>query len=251
MGNIAIIPARSGSKGIKDKNIKLLNGLPLIAYTIKAAIDSNIFEEIMVSTDSPEYAQIAKNCGASVPFLRSAINAGDVADSWSVVREVLGHYGEMGQTFDSFCLLQPTSPLRTAQDIQEAYWLYQEKDAVAVVSVCECEHSPNWCNVLNKDLSMENFVDSKYRLPRQKLEKYYRINGAIYIMDTKTFKENPCIYVKGSYAYIMAHEHSVDIDTMIDFKFAGLLLAENARGGVSNLSARHLFCKHILIRRCA
>ena len=109
MKNIAIIPARSGSKGLKDKNIKALNGQPLLKYSIDAAISSRIFDEIMVSTDSSHYAEIAKVCGASVPFLRSAENSEDKASSWNVVIEVLNYYKQIGQTFDTFCLLQPTN----------------------------------------------------------------------------------------------------------------------------------------------
>jgi len=117
MKNIAIIPARSGSKGLKDKNIKPLLDIPLLAYSIRAAKDSALFDEIMVSTDSDDYAQIAKDYGASVPFLRSAKTSSDTAGSWDVVTEVLSQYQTSGRYFDTICLLQPTSPLRIASDI--------------------------------------------------------------------------------------------------------------------------------------
>ena len=115
MKAIAIIPARSGSKGLKDKNIKLLNGKPLIYYTIKAALDSNCFDEVYVSTDSEKYRDIAIECGASVPFLRNTENAGDKSSSWDVVRECLAKYKEIGKDFDCFMLLQPTSPLKQSK----------------------------------------------------------------------------------------------------------------------------------------
>lgn len=121
MGNIALIPARSGSKGLKDKNIRKLNGKPLIVHSINAAIESKIFDEIMVSTDSELYADIAKDSGASVPFLRSQEQSSDSAGSWGVVKEVLQNYKKLGKTFSTVCLLQPTSPLRRADDIIEAY----------------------------------------------------------------------------------------------------------------------------------
>lgn len=167
MKNIAIIPARSGSKGLKDKNIKLLNGIPLIEYSIDAAISANIFDEVMVSTDSDMYAEIAKKCGASVPFLRSKVNSTDKASSWDVVLEVLNYYQKKDQKFDIFCLLQPTSPLRKAEDILSAYSIFNEKRAKAVVSVGEVEHSPLWCNVLDKDNSLENFLSSDRMKQRQ------------------------------------------------------------------------------------
>ena len=197
-----------------------------MAYTIEAAITSGIFEEIMVSTDSVEYAEIAKSYGASVPFLRSEVNAEDSANSWNVVKEVLDHYCELGKDYDDFCLLQPTSPLRTACDIQGAYRYYKDKNATSVVSVCECEHSPRWCNTLNEKMELDGFIEEKHNIQRQKLEKYYRINGAIYIRNIKAFRDNLSIYGKGSYAYIMSRENSVDIDTMMDFKITEILLAE-------------------------
>ena len=118
MKNIAIIPARSGSKGVRDKNIRNLCGKPLMAYTIEAALESGEFDEVMVSTDSEHYAEIARKYGASVPFLRSAKTASDSASSWDMVDEVLNCYAMLGKSFDTFCLLQPTSPLRDKKDIQ-------------------------------------------------------------------------------------------------------------------------------------
>ena len=101
MKNLAIIPARSGSKGLKDKNIKLLNGNPLMAYSIEAALESGKFDEVMVSTDSAKYADIAKEFGAMVPFLRGERTSGDTASSWDTVKEVLSCYEELGKKFDT------------------------------------------------------------------------------------------------------------------------------------------------------
>lgn len=157
MNNLAIIPARSGSKGLKDKNIKLLNGKPLIAYSIEAAKKSGIYSHILVSTNSERYGKIAIKYGAEVPFYRSEENASDVASSWDVVKEVLKKYQEMGIEFDTFTLLQPTSPLRKYEDIKKAYELFKEKEAIAVVSVCEMEHSPLWSNTLPENNSLSGF----------------------------------------------------------------------------------------------
>ena len=179
MSNIAIIPARSGSKGLKNKNIKELNGKPLLAYSIEAAKESKLFDEIMVSTDSNKYAQIARSYGANVPFLRSETNSSDNASSWNVVLEVLQKYLETGIKFNSICLLQPTSPLRTAKDIIEAYKLLETKQADAITSVCEVDHSPLWTMTLPENLSLDEFKKRDSDTPRQLLEKYYRLNGAI------------------------------------------------------------------------
>lgn len=224
MKNIAIIPARSGSKGLKDKNIKLLNGKPLLAYSIEAALKSGIYDCIHVSTDSEKYANIGKEYGADVPFLRSVEMSTDSANSWDVVLECLQKYENIGYNFDMVTLLQPTSPLRDRDDISSAYAEYQKKKASAIVSVCEMEHSPLWSNTLSEDHSMESFIKVKENMPRQKLQKYYRINGAIYMVDVSFLKKNTNIYRRGCYAYIMDSQKSIDIDTQIDFLMADFMV---------------------------
>lgn len=225
MQNLAIITARSGSKVVRDKNIRLLCGKPLIAYTINAAYNSGIFDEIYVSTDSEKYAQIAREYGAKVPFLRSSQNAGDRASSWDTVKEALEKYKEIGRRFDAIALLQPTSPLRTAEDIINCYQLFQEKDAHSVISVCEAEHSPLLYNKLDESLSMKNFLPwDCYQKPRQDLPKYYRINGAIYFIKTKQIVDIVDLYDEKCYAYIMLQEKSIDIDTELDFEIAERLM---------------------------
>ncbi len=224
MNIIAIIPARSGSKGLKDKNIKELNGKPLLAYSIEAARESGLFNEIMVSTDSENYAGIAKSFGANVPFLRSEINSSDKAGSWDVVLEVLEKYLELGKTFDSVCLLQPTSPLRTAQDIIEAYTLLETKQADAITSVSEVDHSPLWTMTLSQNLSLAEFKKQNNDKPRQLLPTYYRLNGAIYIRKVSYVKEKIQILDSNEFAYIMVREHSVDIDTELDFVVAEAIM---------------------------
>lgn len=228
MKNIAIIPARSGSKGLKDKNIKNLSGKPLIAYTIEAAIMSEEFDEIMVSTDSDIYADIAREYGANVPFLRSVANATDEASSWDMVEEVLSGYSDMGYEYDTFCLLQPTSPLRSDIDIKKAYELYRGKATFAVISVCEAEHSPLWCGHLPSTYELTNFIDQDSVKRRQSGEKFYRLNGAIYIVDTKRFRSERFLYREGSFAYVMPQIRSVDIDTEIDFMLAESIIASSS-----------------------
>lgn len=221
MRNIAIIPARSGSKGLKDKNIKDLCGKPLMAYSIEAAIKSNVFDEVMVSTDSTVYADIAKNYGARVPFLRSDFASSDSASTWDAIVEVIQGYKKLGERFDSVCILQPTSPLRTANHIVEAYETFYSKKAESVVSVCLTDHSPLWENILPKDDCMDGFLSREINADdrRQDLEDFYRINGAIYICginEALTFD----LYNKGCYAYKMSRKESVDIDDDDDFELA-------------------------------
>lgn len=229
--NLAIIPARSGSKGLINKNIKPLNGKPLMAYSIEAAINSGVFEEVYVSTDSEQYAKIALDHGASVPFLRSLATATDKASSWDVVREALEHYEGMGKTFDMFTLLQPTTPLRKASDIQKAYQLYVEKNSNAVISVCEVDHSPLWSNTLPEDNCLCNFIrEEVINLPRQELKTYYRINGGIYMVKVDYFRKNGSLYEKDCYAYIMDKERSIDIDDELDFQFAEVIMTNKGLG---------------------
>jgi len=228
--NIAIIPARSGSKGVRDKNIRDLCGKPLMAYTIEAALESGEFNEVMVSTDSEKYAEIAKKCGASVPFLRSAKTSSDSASSWDMIDEVLACYATTGKSFDTFCLLQPTSPLRTKEDIQGAYDLFREKAEFAVVSVCETEHSPLWCGQLPDDGEFTDFLQKDNMKQRQASGKFYRLNGAIYIVDIKRFEKDRYLYQKGSFAFIMKQEHSIDIDTEFDILLTEILLTKKVHG---------------------
>ena len=217
---IAIIPARSGSKGLKDKNIKELNGKPLIAYTIEAAKNSGVFDKIIVSTDSEEYAEISRQYGAEVPFLRSPETSGDKAGSWAVVKEVMD---KLDEKYDVVILLQPTSPLRTSKNITEALKLFFDKNADSVCSVCETDHPMFWCNTLDTNLSMKNFIKKEYNIPRQMLPKSYTLNGAIYIVKASSIN-NINLYSDKSFAYIMKKEDSVDIDNEIDFMTAELLL---------------------------
>ena len=225
MGNIAIIPARSGSRGLKDKNIMELCGKPLIGYSIEAALASGMFDTVMVSTDSEKYAGIARNCGAEVPFLRSERTSTDTASSWDVVEEVLDNYSALGKEFETFMLLQPTSPLRTAEDICDAYKLMAEKEANAIVSVCQVDHSPLQCGTLPEDLSMTDFISGWAKgKRRQELGDYYRFNGAIYLSNTEYFREYKDIYKDKCYALIMGKHHSVDIDDLFDFELVEAFL---------------------------
>lgn len=228
MKNIAIIPARSGSKGLPDKNIKNLNGYPLLYYAVEAARNSGLFAEIMVSTDSEKYADIARQSGATVPFLRSENNSCDNASSWDAVKEVLENYLKLGKQFDTVCLLQPTSPLRTADDIVNAYKLLKEKEADAVTSVCECDHSPLWCMTLNEDGYLGDFRKSLADLPRQKLRQYYRFNGAIYVRRIEDDKSSIRLLDNNEFAFVMEKSRSIDIDTVEDLEYAKFMLKKHS-----------------------
>lgn len=218
MRALAIIPARSGSKGLPDKNIIDLNGKPLMFYTIHAAIESNCFEEIMVSTDCKRYAEIAKKYGAKVPFFRSKTTSGDTSSSWDVVREVLKNYEQIGRTFDYIALLQPTSPLRMAEDIIRVFEMLKSEEIRSIVSVTEVDHPVQWCFTMPENHSMKTMANSPYNYTRrQELEKYYHENGAIYVVDAKKIEiPQYNFYDDQCYGYVMPRERSVDIDKEID-----------------------------------
>ena len=226
---IAIIPARSGSKGLKDKNIRLLNGKPLLAYSVEAAIGAGLFD---VSTDSQEYADIAETYGADEPFLRDEQNSGDASSSWDAVREVLRKYKANGKEYDVCVLLQPTSPMRTAEDIKGAYRMFEEKNAVSLTSVTEVDHPIQWCFKLDETFSMKDLASSPYKdCRRQELEKHYRENGAIYIVGAKDIANSTFeFYTDRCVAYIMDRGRSVDIDTLQDFAVAETILKMQAEG---------------------
>ena len=226
MTNIAIILARSGSKGLKDKNIKLMNGRPLIAYSIEAAKISGLFDVVHVSTDSQKYADIAIEYGADEPFLRSEEMSSDTADSWDAVLEVLRQYKNLGKEFDMVTLLQPTSPIRTGEDIKNAFEIFKAKDANAVISVCESDHPIEWYRPLRKDNDMSAFATSEEKWGRrQDAEKYYRMNGSIYMLKTTYLKEKPRNIIRNKvYAYVMDRYSSVDIDTQFDFDIAEAII---------------------------
>ncbi|WP_421203201.1 cytidylyltransferase domain-containing protein [Aeromonas sp. 602658] len=221
--SIAIIPARGGSKRLPNKNVLPLSGKPLIVWTIEAALDSQLFDMVLVSTDSQVIADVSMSAGAAIPFLRPAELASDTATT----NDVICHMVEWVETHYSpvtkVTLLQPTSPLRDVDNIKEAMALYDEKEASAVISVCEVDHPIQYCNRLSSDLSMNGFIPAIKNMRSQELEIYYRLNGAIYIFDRSFVGSLSDIYSDGSFAYIMDKDKSIDIDGELDFLLATLM----------------------------
>ena len=228
MNVLALIPARGGSKRLPRKNIKLLNGKPLIEWTISAAKNSQFISNVTVSTDDNEIAEVAKKSGARVPFIRPSHLANDTADSISVVKHAIEYYKKEGQKYDYVMLLQPTSPLRTSAHIDKAISLLKDRNADAVISVCLCDHSPLWSGQLGAGYFMGNFLKEVIKNARsQDLPDYYRLNGAIYLIKVDALIANNTFFLdENIFAYVMPSEASVDIDNPIDFKFAEMLIKE-------------------------
>lgn len=223
---LAIIPARSGSKGLKNKNVKDLNGKPLMAYTIEAAKKSGIFDEIVVSTDSEEYADIAKSYGATTPFLRPKILADNEISTEDVIVNLLNYYIGIEGNFEYFMLLQPTSPLRNSSDILDCLNLLEKENANAVISVCECDHSPLLTMKLDENKKLDGFLKASKSIRRQDFDTYYRINGAIYLSNIEYYLEHRDFYNENCYAYVMNKGRSIDIDDIYQFKLAEIMMKE-------------------------
>lgn len=227
---IAIIPARGGSKRLPGKNIKILGDKPLIAWTIEAAIKSKVFDHVFVSTDNEEIASISKEYGAEVPFLRPAELASDTATTNDVVTHLVDWYeAENSNKVSLVAILQPTSPLRNATHINEAFVEMQGKNAKAIISVCELEHPIQFCNRLGSGKSMAGFIKQEDMKRTQDLSPTYRLNGAIYIFDRNYVSRMDELYSEGAFAYIMSSRDSVDIDTKDDFDLVKYQICSNSR----------------------
>jgi len=229
---LAIIPARGGSKRLPNKNIRALNGKPLIAYSIEAALKCKLIDEVVVTTDSEEIASIAREYNAKVPFLRPSKLASDTSTTLDAVIHAIEFYKNVQRKeFDFVIVLQPTSPFRNNKHIDEAICLCEKKNANSVTSVCEVEHSPLWANTLDESFSMDTFIKNEFKNKRsQDLEKYYRLNGAIYLCNVnKLVKTNSFMQAASSYAYLMDNEDSIDIDTQLDFSFAELIINQGKK----------------------
>jgi CMP-N-acetylneuraminic acid synthetase len=220
---LAIIPARGGSKRLPNKNILELKGKPLICWTIESALGCEYIDEIVVSSDSDRILEISRKYGIRT-IKRPPELATDTSPTIDAVKHVIQN---LEKKYDYVVLLQPTSPLRKSIHIREAIELLFQKNADAIISVCEAEHHPLWCNTLPQDLSMKNFLRKDIINKRsQDLPKYYRLNGAIYICKTDRLVSEGTFFVKDNiFAYIMDRKSSVDIDDEIDFKLAEILIS--------------------------
>lgn len=228
---LAIIPARGGSKGIIGKNSRLLAGKPLIAHTILAAVDANRVDKIIVSTDSEEIAEIAVKHGAEVPFLRPASISQDDSPILETYNYVLDRFkADFGEAYDSFVALQPTSPFRNSYDIDSAIDLFLDNSTSSVISFTQEAHPIEWNRIVDNNLKFKDIgfdrIDN-----RQKYEKTYRFNGAVYVYKTELVKAR-AMYTDKSLAYIMPEERSLDIDTETDFLYAEFLMERMKKGEV-------------------
>lgn len=224
---LAVIPARGGSKGIPNKNIKLLGQKTLIEYSIHAALESKYVQEVVVTTDSPSIAEIARNGGASVPFLRPSDLASDTARSIDAVKHAVRFYEEeLNRYFSYIILLQPTSPLRLASDIDRAFEMFLQNHADSLQSVVEVDIHPYLLRTINQGkLSAYLSNEADHHKRRQDLEPVYALNGALYIVKRDVLMCEDTLVGKNNYGYVMPKERSVDIDNEADLKLAEFYLS--------------------------
>ncbi len=224
---LAIIPARGGSKGLPGKNIKPLHGKPLIAYTIEAALASEHITEVIVSTDDEAIYQTGLEWGATPSFLRPSELAQDnsmAVDTYIYTIERLN--SEFGGNHDAFVVLQPTSPLRTAEDIDGAVSLFKSKPVDSVISFTEEHHPISWHMYVEQDGRFNNIFPENLNNRQENRVSYYP-NGAIYVFDFALIKQRK-YYTDDSLAYLMPRKRSVDIDTLDDFEYAEFLMRKTS-----------------------
>ena len=218
MKNIAIIPARGGSKRIPRKNIKSFMGKPIIAYSIEAALQSGLFEEVMVSTDDDEIAAVAHKYGASVPFMRSEASANDYATTADVINEVLDCYAQAGKTFDSFTCLYSTAPFISADRLKKAYSMIKD-DIYSVFTCVEFSYPiQRALHIVNGKISM---LQPQYLKSRsQDLEKTYHDAGQFYVCIIDDFKKTNSLWGRNTAGLVLSEFEVQDLDTLTDWALA-------------------------------
>lgn len=221
MSSIAIITARGGSKRIPKKNIKEFCGKPMIAYSIEAALQSNIFDEVMVSTDSEEIAEIGRTYGASVPFMRSEKTASDFATTRDVLMEVLDEYEKRGRKFDDMTCIYPTAPFVTARKLRDAMALFKEKNSSLLIPVVQFSYPPQRAYVIHEGKLQFKWEDYRYTRS-QDLEPFYHEAGQFYCYNIKDYLTADGSIKENIVPFILPESEVQDIDTEEDWKMAEL-----------------------------
>ncbi|CVK19888.1 pseudaminic acid cytidylyltransferase [Sporomusa sphaeroides] len=219
MSSIAIITARGGSKRIPRKNIKEFCGQPILAYSIQAALESKLFNEVMVSTDDKEIAEVALAYGAKVPFYRSEKTSDDYATTADVLREVLEEYKKIGKTYEWMCCIYPTAPFVTAAKLQAAFTDLQAAGADALVPVVKFTYPPQRCFVIKNNKLVYKWPEYT-RARSQDLEPFFHDAGQYYFVKTKIFEDKLTLFPEGTIPYLLDEMAVQDIDTIDDWKIA-------------------------------
>ncbi len=229
---LAIVPARKGSKGVPGKNIKEINGKPLISLAIKEIKKSKYIDKLVVTTDSQTIADIAAQAGADVPFLRPSELATDGSNATDVILNMLESPLIENLSFDYFIYLQPTSPFRTTKQIDSAIeTIISNIDASALVSVSVPPKHPYWMKTINQKGFLEDFIQTEKTFQnRQELPDVYAINGAIYICKSHVFIQDRSFYERNCMSFVMSYSDSIDIDTQNDWDYVEYLFKSLKKG---------------------
>ena len=225
MSLLALIPARGGSKAIPRKNIRLLNGKPLLQWSIDAALSSPSVDYVLVSTDDPEIAEVAKAAGAKVPFLRPPELASDTAPGIAPVLHAL----HLMPNVSDVILLQPTSPLRTINDIESIVALRRHAGAESAVSLTPATMHPAWMYRLSSGALLEPLLSPVSAHCRQGLPQVYVLNGALYLATREFLVRERKFIAQGTLGYVMSSDRSVDIDTPFDWQMAEFLMQHQCK----------------------
>ena len=225
----ALIPARGGSKRLPRKNVKLLHGKPLIAWSIEVAKASKYIDRVIVSTDDEEIKKISEQYVAEVPFLRPEHLSNDHASSFDVIKHTIDSL-QLDRSNELIVLLQPTSPLRLVSELDTALEFFIAKNAKGIVSISETEYSPMWSNTLPENGCMSDFIRPEVQGKRsQDLPTFFRLNGSIYIYETLALLEQSKIFFDNNvYGFETALETAIDIDTGLDFLIAETIMKNRA-----------------------
>ncbi len=228
---LAVIPARGGSKRLKKKNIRRVLQGPLLKYTLDAAEDSDLVDEAIVSSDSPEIAKIARQCGGQVLFERPSELATDTASNYDVLRHAVGWWEENRGPVDVAVLLQPTSPLRSAEDIDECIRLFKRAKPDAVVSVAPASPPPWWVVTLDSENRPKAVVERKdqFRTRKQDLPDTYVPNGAVYVLKRNFLMAGHTAFEGDTRCFVMPRERSIDVDEETDLILVRELLRRGRR----------------------
>lgn len=220
MSILAIIPARGGSKRIPKKNIKSFLGKPILEYTIETALNSNLFDEVMVSTDDKEIAEVALQFGAKVPFLRSSKNADDFATTIDVITEVIGSYGKLGKQFEFACCIYPCTPLLTAQKLQQSFEALKESDLDCIFPIIRYGFPIQRAVRLTNENLVEMFLPEHLTTRSQDLEASYHDAGQFYSFRVKNLVGKQKLLTDRTGYIELSEMEAQDIDNLIDWKLA-------------------------------
>ncbi len=234
---VGLITARGGSKGVPNKHLREVGGVPLVQWTVEAATGARHLDRVIVSTDCEDIARVCRDAGAEIPFMRPDELARDDSTHDSVVLHALSWLeAQEGDVPEYVCILQPTSPLRWASDIDAAIELADARDADAVLAVCAASSHPHLVKHMARDGRLSLYMKSESsRSRRQELPQLFESNGSVYVLKSKRVMAAGSLHLENTYGYVMPEERSLDVDTLWDFYLADRVLSDRDMNGYPDI----------------